>query len=78
MDFSICGIWVSSVPQTRSKQDIEKRLSVPLMGVKIKRRKFSFLFSHKFAIFPKFSKNHILLFLLMCGLCHINGTQLRM
>ena len=36
--------------------------------------KFSFSSFAKFAIFAKISKNHILSFLLMSGLCVVNGT----
>ena len=59
---------VRSVAQTR--HDIEKRVSVPLKGIKnkafpIKKKqhlKFSLSAPPKFAIFPKFSKNHVLSF----------------
>ena len=72
--------WVSSVVQTR--QDIEKRFSVSFKGVeneafliKIWNLKFSFLSFAKIAIFAKKMKNNVLSFLLMIGLCVINGTQ---
>ena len=39
--------------------------------------KFSFLSFAQFAFFAKFSNKSCLLFLLMSGLCVINGTQCR-
>ena len=41
---------------------------------KIWHLKFSFSSFAKFAIFAKISKNHVLSFLLMSGLCVITGT----
>ena len=71
---------VRSVAQTR--HDIEKRVSVPLKGVKIKHilskilhLNFSLSAPPKFANFPKFSKNHVLSFWVMSDLCHINSTR---
>ena len=58
-----------------TSQDIGKRFSASLKGVKIKvfplknwHLKFSSLSFPKFAIFAKFSKNHVLSLLLMSGL----------
>ena len=71
--------WLCSVAQTR--QDIEKRFSVSFKGIKMKRflskichLEFSFSSFAKFAIFAKISKNHVLSFLLMSGLCVFKGT----
>ena len=41
---------------------------------KIWHLKFSFSSFAKFTIFAKISKNHVLSFLLMSGLCVVNGT----
>ena len=57
----------------QTRQDIEGGQN-KLFPVKNWHLKFKFL-SITFAIFAKFSKNHVLSFLLMSSLCHINGTQ---
>ena len=76
MFFPYVDYWVSSVAQTR--QDIEKRLLRELQmkpfQSKIWNFKFSFSSFAKFTIFAKISKNHVLPFVLMSGLCVVNGT----
>ena len=64
------------------RQDFEKWFSVSRKGVKneafpikILHLKFSFLLFSKITSFAKFSKNHVLSFLLMSGLCAINSVQ---
>ena len=64
------------------RQDFEKWFSVSRKGVKneaipikiLASKIFILLFS-KITIFAKFSKNHVLAFLLMSGLCAINSIQ---
>ena len=64
------------------RQDFEKWFSVSrkwvkneAFPIKICLLKFSFLLFFKITIFAKFSKNHVLSFLLMSGLCAINSIQ---
>ena len=66
----------------KNGQDIEKTGFCPFKGsqnkvfpIKKWHLKFSVLAFPKFAIFAKFSNNHVLSFSLMSDLCHINGTQ---
>ena len=63
MDFSIYGIVVR--PMAEMRQDFEKWFLVSGEGVK----------NEAIPIFAKFSKNHVLSFLLMSGLCAINSIQ---
>ena len=82
MNFSICGILgqFCGANQTRymywktvffpSKRSQNKVFPVKTLAFKI------FILSFpKVANFARFSKNHVLSFLLMSGLCHINGAQ---
>ena len=69
-------------PMVKIRQDFEKLVSVSRYGakneafpIKVWHLKFSFLLFSKIAIFAKFSKNHVLSFLLMSGLCAINSIQ---
>ena len=64
------------------RQDFENWFSVSRKGVeneafpiKFWHLKFSFLLFSKITIFAKFSKSHVLSFLLMSGLCAINSIQ---
>ena len=63
MDFSISGIFgqLCGVNQTRYLKTVFCHNKV--FPVKIRHLKFSFLAFPKFAIFAKFSKNHVLSFL---------------
>ena len=66
----------------QTTQDIKKkRFSASFKGIKneafpVKTLAFKISFSYfaKFAIFAKISKKHVLSFLLMSGLCVVNGT----
>ena len=82
MNISICSLLGQCCSANR--QDIEKKKRfLPLqreskmkrLSSKVWHLKFSFLSFVKFAIFAKCLENHVLLFLLMSGLCVINGTQ---
>ena len=64
------------------RQDFEKCFSVSWKGVKneafpIKILAFKILIfiAFQFTIFVKFSKNHVLSFLLMSGICAINSIH---
>ena len=80
MDFSIYGIFGQTYGGNQAS--FEKWFSVFGKGSKMKHfklkfghSKFSFLWFSKITIFDKFSKNHVLSFLLMFGLCTIKSIQ---
>ena len=69
-------------PLAEIRQYFEKWFSVSRKGSKMKHfpfkfwhLKFSFLLFSKIATFAKFSKNHVLSFSLLSGLCAINSIQ---
>ena len=69
-------------PMAEIRQGFEIWFSVSRMGSKMKHfllkfwhLEFSFLLFSKITIFAKFSKNHVLSFLLTSGLCAINSIH---
>ena len=69
-------------PMAEIRQDFEKWFSISRKGVKNEQfplkfwhLNFLFLLFSKITIFANFSKNHVLSFLLMPGLCAINSMQ---